>query len=298
MRPSNRPAPARHRRHRLELAGAEPDPGRRRLGLGTTPVAVSRALAAYGGATALSAFLLRRRSTGSGPRRALQRHGGLTVATLLTAVAMHWLMLALAQAWRASGRGRPALDLRPGHDHRTPGPEIGGLGRVLTGWSVSLVAGVPASALIAELGAGAPLPGPGRLGAPRCRYRPAAGPPSRDRGAGTVGPLAPLAYPSVPALLAVCLGFMTAFYGVYAFVGEPCPGHEHQRRPGGSDRPELRHRLRRRQPRRRAVDRLGPERAAIAAGGGGGDLLAWCRRPRPSPRRRWSGLWGFANHSG
>ena len=47
------------------------------LGLGTTPVAVSRALAAYGGATALSAFLLAPRidRVGAAPG-ADRRHGG------------------------------------------------------------------------------------------------------------------------------------------------------------------------------------------------------------------------------
>jgi predicted MFS family arabinose efflux permease len=32
--------------------------------------------------------------------------------------------------------------------------------------------------------------------------------------------LAPLGHPRVPALLAICLVFMAAFYGVYAFVGD------------------------------------------------------------------------------
>jgi len=32
--------------------------------------------------------------------------------------------------------------------------------------------------------------------------------------------VAPLAYPGVPALLAICLGFMASFYGVYAFIGD------------------------------------------------------------------------------
>ncbi|KGM33662.1 MFS transporter, partial [Inquilinus limosus] len=70
------------------------------------PVAVSRAIAAYGGATALSAFLLAPQIDRIGPRRAL--FGGmigLTAATLLSALAMHWLMLAAAQALAGLGAG-------------------------------------------------------------------------------------------------------------------------------------------------------------------------------------------------
>ena len=79
------------------------------------------------------------------------------------------------------------------------------LGRVLTGWSVSLVVGVPASALIADLAgwrasflalaalAAASLTGTVRL--PAGRPATAALEP--------VGLLAPLAYPTVPSLLLV-----------------------------------------------------------------------------------------------
>jgi predicted MFS family arabinose efflux permease len=198
-------------------------------GLGTTVVAVSRAIAAYGGATALSAFLLAPRIDRVGPRRALV--GGmacLVAATLLSAAAPHWPVLLLAQALAGLGAGVAlpsiyalATAIAP------PGRESAVLGRVLAGWSVSLVAGVPASALIADLaGWRAPflvlaaLAALALLGAARL---PAARLPTGG-GAETSGgrsrPLAPLSYPNVPALLAVCLVFMAAFYGVYAFVGD------------------------------------------------------------------------------
>ncbi|WP_186002854.1 MFS transporter [Mycobacterium sp. KBS0706] len=194
--------------------------------MAATPVAVSRAIAAYGGATALSAFLLAPQIDRIGPRRALLGGMvGLAAATLLSALAMHWLMLAAAQALAGLGAGvilpsiyTLATTIAP------PGRESRVLGRVLTGWSISMVAGVPAAALVAEtLGwravflvlaglAGLALAGIARLPAP----------PSRDRGArpGFVALVAPLAYPGVPALLAICLGFMAAFYGVYAFIGD------------------------------------------------------------------------------
>ena len=194
------------------------------LGLGTTPVAVSRALAAYGGATALSAFLLAPRIDRVGPRRALTAGmAALTAATLLSAAATHWVMLVLAQIVAGIGAGVVLPSIYALATTIAPkGSESAVLGRVLTGWSVSLVVGVPASALIADLAgwrasflalavlAAASLMGTVRLPA----GRPATAALER------VGPLAPLAYPTVPSLLLVCLAFMTAFYGAYAFVGD------------------------------------------------------------------------------
>ena len=123
------------------------------LGLGTTPVAVSRALAAYGGATALSAFLLAPRIDRVGPRRALTAGmAALTAATLLSAAATHWVMLVLAQIVAGIGAGVVLPSIYALATTIAPkGSESAVLGRVLTGWSVSLVVGVPASALIADL---------------------------------------------------------------------------------------------------------------------------------------------------
>jgi predicted MFS family arabinose efflux permease len=194
--------------------------------MAATPVAVSRAIATYGGATALSAFLLAPQIDRIGPRRALLGGMvGLAAATLLSAFAMHWLMLAAAQALAGLGAGiilpsiyTLATTIAP------PGRESRVLGRVLTGWSISMVAGVPAAALVAEtLGWRAVflvLAGLAVLALFGIARLPA--PPSRDRSArpGLGALIAPLAYPGVPALLAICLGFMAAFYGVYAFIGD------------------------------------------------------------------------------
>lgn len=191
-------------------------------GLGTTPVTVSYALAAYGGATALSAFLLAPWIDRVGGRTALL--GGLAallLATLLSAIATSWPILVLAQALAGLGAGvvLPSIyALAAGL--AAPGREAETVGRVLTGWSVSLVAGVPLAALAADLAgwrmpflllaalaAGALV---GTLRLPDIRVPPA---PRK-------GPLAPLGYPGVPALLVICLGYMSAFYGVYAFLGD------------------------------------------------------------------------------
>ena len=191
-------------------------------GLGTSPVTVSYALAAYGGATALSAFFLAPWIDRVGGRTALL--GGmaaLLLATLLSAAATRWPVLVLAQAVAGLGAGvvLPSIyALAAGL--AAPGREAETLGRVLTGWSVSLVAGVPLAALASDLAgwrmpflllaclaAGALV---GTLRLPDARIPPA---PRR-------GPLAPLGDRGVPALLVICLAYMSAFYGVYAFLGD------------------------------------------------------------------------------
>lgn len=193
--------------------------------IGATPVAVSRAIAAYGGATAVSAFFLAPQIDRIGPRRGLLAGmAALLAATLLSAGAVHWAMLTAAQALAGFGAGvilpsiyTLATTIAP------PGQASRVLGRVLTGWSISMVAGVPAAAVVAEgLGwravflmlaalAALALPGIARL--------PATSRPNAPRP-GLSALIAPLAWPGVPALLAICLAFMSAFYGVYAFIGD------------------------------------------------------------------------------
>ena len=191
--------------------------------LGTTPVAVSRAIAAYGGATALSAFLLAPRIDRVGPRRALSAGmGAMAVAMLLSAGAGHWAVLALAQALAGLGAGIVLPSIYALATSIAPkDAEAAVLGRVLTGWSLSLVVGVPAAALLTDLAgwrapflvlaalAVASLAGTLRL--PEAR-------PAQPEPA--TSPLAALGFPSVPPLLLVCLAFMAAFYGTYAFVGD------------------------------------------------------------------------------
>lgn len=193
--------------------------------LDTGAVQVSRALAAYGGATALSAFLLAPQIDRLGARRML-RIGltGLMLAMLGCAAAEHWLLLAGAQVLAGLGAGvvlpsiyALATAIAP------PGRESRVLGRVLTGWSLSMVAGVPAAALLADglgwracflvLAALAALTLPGAARLPR---QSSPGP----RASGPAALLAPLRYPRVPALFLVCLAYMASFYGVYAFVGD------------------------------------------------------------------------------
>lgn len=193
--------------------------------LAVEPVTVSRAVTAYGGATALSALLLARRIDGFGTRRALRLSlFGLALATFASALAPHWLVLVLGQMLAGIGAGvvLPAtyamatLIAPPGAQSRT-------LGWVLGGWSISLVAGVPAAALLADLG-GWRVPFLALTGlAVLAAVGTALLPPDGERRSGAATPssvLAPLRYPGVAPLLLVCLAFMAAFYGVYAFIGD------------------------------------------------------------------------------
>ncbi len=191
--------------------------------LGASVVEVARANAAYGAATAASALLLGRLVDRFGPGRVLVRAlGVLALAMVGSAAATGWLWLALAQALAgaAAGAALPAtyaLATRIAPPGR--GAEV--LGRVLTGWSVSLVAGVPLSAAVATAAswrAGYALLALLLLGATWALARAALpGPAPGERGAPMTEVLRA---PGVAALLGICLLFMTGFYGVYAYLGD------------------------------------------------------------------------------
>lgn len=143
---------------------------------------------------------------------------------LASAAATSWAMLAAAQglAGLAAGVVLPAI-----YAFATvtalPGREAETMGRVLAGWSISLIAGVPLSAfiagtagwrasyvLLAVLLAGVSA-GFLRLREPSATTR---------IGTGDMSLLPALRTPGVPALLVVCFGYMTAFYGMYAYLGD------------------------------------------------------------------------------
>ena len=149
----------------------------------------------------------------------------LALAVFGSALAGSWGVLALAQgtAGLAAGVMLPAIYAAA---IRAGGEDEGGrlLGRVLTGWSVALVAGVPASALTAEhfgwqasyalLGAIilVALIGFSRMEDHKPRVE--------SKKVGIVGTFRAARLPGVTALLIVQFLFMTAFYGTYAFLGD------------------------------------------------------------------------------
>lgn len=193
--------------------------------LSATPVQVARANAAYGGATAASALLLGVAVDRFGPRRILAAgFAVMTLAMLSSAAATSWAVLAAAQglAGLAAGVVLPAT-----YAFATvaapPGREAETMGRVLAGWSISVIAGVPLSAFIAGTAGwrasyvllavllAAVCAGFLRLREPSAAAR---------TGTGDMSLLPALRTPGVPALLVVCFAYMTAFYGVYAYLGD------------------------------------------------------------------------------
>ena len=191
-------------------------------GLATTPAAVGRALGGYGAGVVASALLLAPRLDRL-PRRTALVLGTLALAAGAagSALAPSWPLLAVAQAVAGAGVGvvlpatyALAAELAP------PGGAARATGRVLTGWSIALVAGVPAAAVLGDAvgwrGAFAVLAGlaglqallhatlpdrPVAPGAPRTRLRDARRVPGAVRGLGAV------------------VAVMVAFYGVFAFLG-------------------------------------------------------------------------------
>lgn len=191
--------------------------------LGTGPVEVARASAAYGAATALAALGLGGLIDRVGARRVLV--GGLLVLALAmvgSAVATHWAALAAAQALAgaAAGAALPAIyalaaALAP------PGRSAEVMGKVITGWSVSMVAGVPLAALIASVASWRASFAALGLLLVVAAWRLARGAlPATPPAASRVGLRVAASSPGVRPMLLVCLLFMTAFYGVYAYLGD------------------------------------------------------------------------------
>jgi len=192
--------------------------------LNTTPVAVARVISAYGAATAVSAFLFAGRIDRFGARAMLiASAAALALALLGSAAAQSWQMLGVCQAvaGMAAGVMLPAI-YTTATAAAAPGEGARVLGRVLNGWALSLVAGVPISALLTQqldwrvayvgLAALAACATLGLLWLPRVTPASAAAP--------AITPARALGIPGVPRLLVVCLCYMTAFYGTYAFLGD------------------------------------------------------------------------------
>lgn len=195
-------------------------------GLATTPATTARAIAAYGGATAVSALVLAPLIDRFGSRTMLLRGlCALFLGIALSAVVKDWVMLALAQALAGLGAGvvLPAT-YALATSSAPKGEEARVLGRVLTGWSVSLVLGVPVSALIADaFGWRACFAVLALLALAACaglRMIPREIPDRREGSLSYIRALQNAMTLEIMILLAVCFAFMTAFYGVYPFIGD------------------------------------------------------------------------------
>ena len=182
------------------------------------------AAGSYGIGTALGALLLSPFIDKIGPRKSLiWALTGLTICFLASAASPDIFSLILAQgaAGLAAGMALPAIyafaaQIAP------KGRESTILGRVLIGWTLSLVAGVSLSSLIADmfhwrlvylvlalfgLAAGLAV-----LKAP---------PQSRPAHQGKIEfPFHAMPLKGVRPWLAICFLFMIAFYGVYGYLGD------------------------------------------------------------------------------
>lgn len=192
--------------------------------LGVSVAFVMSAASAFGLGTAASALLAARHVDRIGARRMLVGALALLAAALaVSAVAPGIVVLVLAQlcAGLASGVVLPAVyssaaAVAPrGRESRT-------IGVVLTGWTLSMVAGVSLSALLADwvhwravyvvvavlaVAASVAVHSSLRAAVPVAAQ-------------ASPSPLAALRIPGVIPLLAACAAFMAAFYGIYGYLGD------------------------------------------------------------------------------
>lgn len=188
---------------------------------GKTASNVMMASAVYGGAVAVSALFLAPRADQIGLKRALMiALVTLVVALLGSTLAPSLSILMIAQALAGIGAGL-ALPATYGlaADVAPKGEESATLGKVLTGWTLSLVAGVSFSAVLADVmhwravfGLMAVMSAVLILLVARMQVT------ERQAGAA-VSPFKAFRVPGLMPILLAVVAFMSAFYGLYGFLG-------------------------------------------------------------------------------
>ncbi|MEM7694935.1 MAG: MFS transporter [Pseudomonadota bacterium] len=177
---------------------------------------VAIAMSVYGAATAGSAFVLARTVDRFGARRVLRVAAAIfagAMALAATAPALPQLIVAQGLAGLAAGVALPAAY---GAASTSGGPKT--LGRVMTGWSVAMVAAIPLGALATDLlGWRSPFVVLGLCAA--ALIVPLGALPAGGDRAAAPGPLAALRLGPVRWLLAGQLFFSAGFYGAYALLG-------------------------------------------------------------------------------
>ncbi len=191
--------------------------------MNTSLTSVLTASAAYGIGTAVSAFFLAPGIDRLGARTCLLKACGLlSIAFLMSAVVPGAMWLSIAQFFAGIGAGvalPAAYTCVPAIAPENQQNKVMGL--VLTGWTISMVAGVGLAAIIADilhwravyllLFAIAATVFAGIL---RSRL------PSRRSDRASQNQLTALRSPGALLLLSVVACYMIAFYGVYNFVGD------------------------------------------------------------------------------
>lgn len=184
---------------------------------------VMAAASAFGLGTAASALFLARYIDRLGAKRMLQ--GALAlfgVALAICGMAPAVIVLIAAQllAGIAAGIALPAI-YASAASIAPPGRESGTIGVVLTGWTLSMVAGVSLSAVLADLVHWRAVFGVVALLATAATVAVSAmALDDAPRSDAAPAPWAALATPGIVPLLIACGAFMTAFYGVYGYLGD------------------------------------------------------------------------------
>ncbi|MGH1465603.1 MAG: MFS transporter [Cognatishimia sp.] len=186
------------------------------------PADVMAAAAAYGGGVAISALLLAPLADKFGADTALRQSMILIVAAIaVSASAPNSTVLIVAQALAGVGAGMalPAiyslavLIAKKGQEART-------IGKVLTGWTLSMVGGVTLSAFIADIFGWRAVYGTLSLAlAAVLILLYYVDLPEAPKSKRTTSPISALKVPGiVPALFSVCV-LGASFYGVYNYLG-------------------------------------------------------------------------------
>ncbi len=204
----------------LVLSPIAPEVGR---ALQASVPSVMLASSAFGIGTAASALFLARYIDRVGARRMLQwALALLAIALMASAAAVSAATLIAAQllAGLAAGIALPAI-YASAATIAPPGRESATIGIVLTGWTLSMVAGVSLAAVLADFagwrmvyGTVAGLALAAFVALTLARWQ------DHVSGTAAASPFAALSIPGIKPLLLACGAFMSAFYGVYGYLGD------------------------------------------------------------------------------
>ena len=187
------------------------------------PAIVARAISAFGAATAVSSLIYARYGGGVSVRRVLSVGAAvMALCFIVSAISETWHVLALAQGVVGLAVGQMLPTIYATATASAPegqGAQI--LGRVIRGWAIALVLGVPFSAFVSDLAGWRAvyyvLAGFAGITAVAFTRIPLGAEQTADRVVISVKQA--LVRPGAVPLLAICLLYMTAFYGLYPFLG-------------------------------------------------------------------------------